>query len=199
MVLLFLLGGGLVYVGFDAAGEPLAAPVPQNPFVASDLPSSDLAPIQLPDLPPNRLAIPDLRIGAEIVSTGIGSSGSMVLPAPNYVSHLDNGVAFGSGEGTNLVAGHVDDGDRTRGAMWALHRIEPGTPIFVSDSAGRVWTYRAISLQLYEKTALPDAVFDTGGEPLLVLVTCGGTTVPDPNLPSGFTYEDNVVVTARPV
>ncbi|WP_156112042.1 class F sortase [Prescottella defluvii] len=61
-----------------------------------------------------------------------------------------------------------------------------------------MWTYRASSLRLYEKTALPDDLFDTAGEPLLALVTCGGTTVPDPHLPSGFTYEDNVVVTAQP-
>lgn len=199
LLALVCLGGGLVYAAVAAAGKPLSAPVPEVPFDvdAATPPSEDRSPAPT-DLGPNMLAIPDLDIRTGLVSTGFGSNGSMVLPPPELVSHLTNGVTFGSETGTNLLAGHVDDGDRTHGAMWALHRIEPGTSIYVTDSAGKMWTYRATSLKLYEKTALPTELFATDGTPLLALVTCGGETVPDPYLPSGFTYNDNVVVTAVP-
>ncbi|MDH6280875.1 class F sortase [Prescottella agglutinans] len=199
MLVLLAAGGVLVYTAIGASGKPLTAPVPQSPFDigATTAPDAVWAPPPS-DLGPNTLAIPDLHIRAEVVSTGIGSRGGMVLPAPAKVSHLDNGVDFGAPEGTNLIAGHVDDGDRTRGAMWALHQIKPGTPIYVTDHSGRMWTYRAASLALYDKVSLPIEFFADKGSPRLVLVTCGGETVPDPYLPSGFTYKDNVVVTADP-
>lgn len=199
LFVLLVAGSGLIYAAIGAAGDPLTAPVPETPFDTGAPPDPEATWSPAPsDLGPDTLAIPDLGIRAEAVRTKIGSSGSMTLPAPSKVSHLANGVEYHSPEGTNLIAGHVDDGDRTRGAMWALHRIEPGTPIYVTDSSGQMWTYHATSLTLYEKTALPLEFFATDGAPRLVLVTCGGETVPDPVLPSGFTYKDNVVVTAQP-
>ncbi|WP_430334726.1 class F sortase [Rhodococcus sp. ACT016] len=200
LFVLLAAGGGLIYAAIGAAGKPLTAPIPDAPFgvgAAAD-PNTEWAPPPT-DLGPNTLAIPDLDIRTEVVATGIGSRGGMVLPEPSKVSHLDNGVEYGAPEGTNLVAGHVDDGDRTHGAMWALHQIKPGTPIYATDDTGHMWTYRTTSLELHDKGALPIEFFATTGAPRLVLVTCGGETVPDPYLPSGFTYKDNVVVTADPI
>lgn len=200
LVVLLCAGGALVYTAISAGGKPLTAPIPKAPFSVDQLPDPAATWAPAPDdLGPNMLAIPDLDIRSEVISTGIGSAGGMVLPPPAQVSHLDNGVHYGQPEGTNLIAGHVDDGDRTRGAMWALHQIQPGTPIYVTDDAGRMIEYRANSLTLYDKVALPLDLFATTGEPRLALVTCGGETIPDPYLPSGFTYKDNVVVTAEPV
>lgn len=197
---LVVVGGSFVYAAIGTAGQPLLAPVPESPFDTGTAPDTDAQWAPPPtDLAPRTLAIPDLGIRTEVVSTGVSARGSMVLPPPAQVSHLDNGVEYGMTEGTNLIAGHVDDGDRTRGAMWALHQIEPGTPIYVTDDDGRMWTYRAASLRLYDKVALPADFFTQSGAPRLVLVTCGGETVPDPYLPSGFTYKDNVVVTADPI
>ncbi|MCL2534967.1 MAG: class F sortase [Nocardiaceae bacterium] len=199
LLALLMVGAGLIYAGVSAAGKPLTAPVPSAPFDVGTVPdpAAQWAPAPT-DLGPDTLAIPDLGIRTDVVSTGVGSRGGMVLPEPAKVSHLDNGVQYGAPEGTNLVAGHVDDGDRTHGAMWALHQIKPGTPIYVTDDAGHMWTYRAASLELHDKGALPLELFATTGAPRLALVTCGGETVPDPYLPSGFTYKDNVVVTADP-
>ncbi len=58
------------------------------------------------------------------MTSGFGANRGMILPHPDKVSHFTNGVQFGSSEGTNLVAGHVDDGDRTHGALWALHQMK---------------------------------------------------------------------------
>ncbi|WP_433608317.1 class F sortase [Prescottella agglutinans] len=200
LLVLLAVGGGLIYTAIGTAGKPLTAPVPETPFDVGAVPETGAQWAPPPaDLGPRTLAIPDLGVRAEVVSTGVGARGSMVLPPPAEVSHLDNGVQYGAPAGTNLIAGHVDDGDRTRGAMWALHRIKPGTPIYVTDDTGRMWTYRAASLKLYDKVALPVEFFSDTGAPRLVLVTCGGETIPDPYLPSGFTYKDNVVVTADPI
>jgi hypothetical protein len=196
-VFLFV-GGSLIYFAMSEAGKPVSAPLPEAPFDvgAPTDPGASWAPAPT-DLPPNTLAIPDLDVRADIVTSGFGANRGMILPHPDKVSHFTNGVQFGSSEGTNLVAGHVDDGDRTQGALWALHQMKPGTPIYVSDGGGTMFTYYASSLKLYEKVALPEDVFAAAGPPRLVLVTCGGKTVPDPSLLSGFTYEQNVVVTAR--
>ncbi|MDN3460954.1 class F sortase [Rhodococcus sp. APC 3903] len=198
--MIFLTAGlVLIYFAFSAAGEPISAPVPDAPFEIGATPEPgavwDPAPV---DLPANMLAIPDLNVRADIVTSGLGLQGGMILPHPDKVSHFANAVQFGSAEGTNLVAGHVDDGDRTHGALWPLHQMKPGTPIYVTDDSGSMFVYRAASLTLYEKVALPAEVFSDAGAPRLVLVTCGGATVPDPSLPSGFTYEQNLVVTAVP-
>lgn len=198
LIALVCVGAGLVYAGISSSGQPLSAPVPEAPFHLDTPPPNGSGAPPPTDLGPNTLAIPDLDIRTNLISTGFGANGSMILPPPQTVSHLTNGVEFGAPAGTNLIAGHVDDGDRTRGAMWALHQIRPGTPIYVADATGTMWTYRAVSLALYEKTALPPELFATDGAPRLVLVTCGGESVPDPYLPSGFTYNDNVVVTAVP-
>ncbi|MDF3320115.1 class F sortase [Rhodococcus sp. C3V] len=189
----------LIYVGLSAAGEPLSAPVPDASFeigTTSD-PGAiwDPAPV---DLPADMLAIPDLNVRADIVTSGLGLQGEMILPRPDKVSHFTNTVQFGGVEGTNLVAGHMDDGVRTHGALWPLHQIKPGTPIYVTDDSGSMFVYHAASLALYEKAALPADVFSDVGAPRLVLVSCGGARVPDPTLPSGFTYEQNLVVTAVP-
>ena len=199
LVTFLTVGGVLIYFAVSAAGKPISAPVPEAPFDvgAPTDPGATWAPAPT-DLPPNTLAIPDLDVRADIVTSGFGANRGMILPHPDKVSHFTNGVQFGSSEGTNLVAGHVDDGDRTHGALWALHQMKPGTPIYVSDDTGTMFTYHAASLKLYEKVALPAEFFSETGAPRLVLVTCGGATVPDPSLPSGFTYEQNVVVTASP-
>ncbi|MFE5790788.1 class F sortase [Rhodococcus erythropolis] len=198
-VVLVAVGGILVYFAMSAAGKTVSAPLPEAPFEigATPDPGSTWAPAPI-DLPVNTLAVPDLGIFADVITTGFGASRGMILPHPDKVAHFNNGVQFSTGEGTNLVAGHVDDGDRTHGALWPLHQMKPGTPIYVTDGEGTMFTYRAASLQLYEKVALPAELFSNTGMPRLVLVTCGGATVPDPALPSGFTYEQNVVVTALP-
>jgi len=123
----------------------------------------------------------------------------MILPEPAKVSHLDNNVNFGGDAGTNLVAGHVDDGGGKHGAFWPLHTIRPGTPIYVTDQRGNLWTYVTTALEIVRKNELPENIFSSGGSPRLILVTCGGTTIPDATFSSGFTYEDNVMVTAIPV
>lgn len=205
MFLVFLLvvflaaGGALIYTAVSAAGKPISAPVPAAPFEVGTAP--DPANVWAPapaGLPPDTLAIPDLGVRADIVTSGLGENRGMILPHPDKVSHFLNDVQFGAPEGTNLVAGHVDDGDHTHGALWPLHQIKPGTPIYMTDAAGIMFTYRASSLTLFEKEALPAEFFSDSGEPRLVLVTCGGPTVPDPSMPSGFTYEHNLVVTASP-
>lgn len=199
LVVFLAAGGALLYFAVSASGKPISAPVPDAPFEVGTAPDPAVVFAPKPvDLAPNTLAIPDLGVQADIVTSGFGANRGMILPHPDKVSHFLNGVEFGAPEGTNLVAGHVDDGDQTHGALWPLHQIEPGTPIYVTDDAGTMFIYYASSLKLYEKVALPADFFAETGEPRLVLVTCGGPTVPDPSMPSGFTYEHNLVVTASP-
>ena len=97
LVTFLAVGGVLVYFAVSAAGKPISAPVPEAPFDvgAPTDPGASLAPAPT-DLPPNTLAIPDLDVRADIVTSGFGANRGMILPHPDKVSHFTNGVQFGS-------------------------------------------------------------------------------------------------------
>jgi hypothetical protein len=93
-----------------------------------------------------------------------------------------------------VLAGHVDDVRQGLGALAGLRRVEPGAAVEVTDAAGAVSRWTVVSRDLLDKRTLPvDALFARGGDPRLVLVTCGG-----PFDAARGSYRDNVVVVAVP-
>ena len=184
-----------------AAGAPLeqvlAEPAPPPPAAAAPtVTTRDAAPTVVPQRPaPVRLAVPALGVDAPVEPVGVRDDGQMDLP--DDVDRL-GWYRFGpvpGGEGSAVLAGHVDDADQGLGALAPLRDAEPGAEVVSTDAAGTATRWRVVSREVLEKQALPvDRLFARTGEPRLVLVTCGG-----PFLPDVGGYRDNVVVVAEPL
>ena len=94
--------------------------------------------------------------------------------------------------GTVVLDGHVDSARAGVGALFGLANLGPGRQVVVTTTAGPT-TYVVAARAVYAKRHLPRQVFDQGGPPRLVLLTCGG-----PFNRRTHHYDDNVVVFATP-
>ena len=143
---------------------------------------------------PRMLAVPRLYLKMPIKAVTIADDGAMAVPArPTEIGWYVYGPKPGSTRGSAVLGGHVDSREYGVGPLAALQQLRRGDEIIIKTNTGteqfRVSTVRLISkqnLDLHE-------VFKREGEPLLRILTCGGTY-----RRSGG-YQANVVVTARPV
>jgi sortase (surface protein transpeptidase) len=93
-----------------------------------------------------------------------------------------------------LLAGHVSWNGRL-GVLAGLRSLRVGDPILVRRQDGSTVRYDVTGRRRVPKMSLDQlGLFATTGAPRLVLVTCGGAFDP-----ARHSYEDNVVVQARPV
>ncbi|GAA0267464.1 class F sortase [Cryptosporangium japonicum] len=165
-----------------AASKTTAAPretltVPPDPAVAR----------------PRRLKIPVLDVDAVVDSEIVNTVGGLTLPDdPRRVGWWSAGAGPGSTFGSVILAGHVDDRDLGRGALYDIGKLSVGDLIWVDSTAGRR-AYRVAARRVYQKAKLPGDVFAQGVPERLVLVTC--TSPYDRKTQS---YEANVVVYASP-
>ncbi len=98
----------------------------------------------------------------------------------------------GQGEGTVVLAGHMD-GLRRSGAMSAVLDVAAGDVVTVRDHLGTAHEYRAVSRATVPRDALDAGLFATDGPHRLVLITCGGEFDRAPGQ-----YAENLVVVAEP-
>ena len=104
------------------------------------------------------------------------------------------GPAPGSAAGSAVLTGHVDDVEQGAGVFEDLGGLNPGDPITVVDEAGVSRQFTVLSREQWQKQDAPlDRLFDRGGSPRIVLVTCGGLFDS-----ATLHYEDNIAVTAVP-
>lgn len=174
---------------------PATAPLPDKTFDEKTKDAYTPAPVATPiSLKPSTLNIPSLGISASVV-TGGEQDGNMVLPESSKVALYSGAAALTSDKGSTVIAGHVNFADGSAGALGPLYRIVKGAPIYASDAAGKVHTYKVTKLEILDKKALPDDIFRTSGDKQLVVVTCGG----DIEKVNGvLAYTHNLVVTAEP-
>jgi LPXTG-site transpeptidase (sortase) family protein len=94
-----------------------------------------------------------------------------------------------------VIAGHVDVFDRGIGFFFRLWNIKVGERVVLSAGDVRQ-AYKITSVHQVPRTDLVDdeEVFDIGGPPRLVLITCAGEFRPDRG-----GYSRNLIVVARPV
>lgn len=196
-------GAGLVAWGLHPAPAP-DAPLPTAPFsvaatgrpgdpVRGATTSTASKPEALPTPGPSRLVVPSLGIDAPIDDVALDPSGGLVVPGdPARVGRWTGAAASTARKGTTLLAGHVDSDGRL-GALHGLSRAAPAARIVTTDAAGRPTTWQVVALETRHKDDVP--AFPATGPRRLVVVTCGGRVL---RTSAGFTYEDNVVVTAVP-
>ncbi|MBD8061089.1 class F sortase [Oceanitalea stevensii] len=133
-------------------------------------------------------------VAAEVVAVGVLPSGELQLPEdPSRVGWWAAGAVPGQGEGTVVLAGHMD-GLRRDGAMSALLDVASGDVVSLEDSRGGAHEYRVVERSTTPQESLDPSLFTTDGAHRLVLVTCGGTY----DAATGR-YSENIVVVAEPV
>ncbi len=155
------------------------------------------------DLRRNVIAIPSLCAFGPTVDTSEDLENELTIPKDvRTVGVWDRGAPLLAADGrarpigTTLLAGHVNAANQGRGTLYALYRVRAGALVYVVDGHGRVTRWRVTSLSIVAKGHLPPSIFaGRSGPRQLVLVTCGGPVV---STPTGHTYLDNVVATARP-
>lgn len=93
--------------------------------------------------------------------------------------------------GPSVILGHVDS-RRGPAVFFDLLELRPGDAVHVDRSDGTTVTYIVERTEQHPKDAFPtQAVYGPTDEPVLRLVTCGGTFDRDRR-----SYDDNVVVFA---
>ena len=184
----------------DSARAAAVAAIPDDPAPSSGTPagspsSTSRELVMSPDrMGPDRLYVPSLGIYASLDGVKF-SSGSLDIPREPWRVGRDVWSApLAAGEGTTLLAGHVDLSG-TPGALARLSEAHPGALVHVTDGAGRRSTFVTTSLQSYSKVSLPRSIFRVDGPRQLALVTCGGPVM---TIDGEQHYRDNVVLTAVP-
>lgn len=181
------------------ASQPAPVPPPSVPRPAATAPEPAVHPADpTPDAPvaaPVRLTVPDAGIDAPVDPVGVTADGQVQLPEDvQRIGWYRFGTAPGQPQGSAVLAGHVDSWNLGLGALGRLRSVEPGQRITVTDAAGQVTRWQAVTRQLVVKQQIPlPELFTRAGTPRLVLLTCGGRF--DERLRS---YRDNLVVVAVP-
>jgi LPXTG-site transpeptidase (sortase) family protein len=126
-----------------------------------------------------------------VVAVGVEGNGDMEIPGVDEVGWYRFGSRPGE-PGSTVLAAHIAY-DGVDGVFRHLDDLEAGDEVVLTDDAGTVSRFVVTEVAQYPKTALPDRVFATDGDPGLVLVTCGGAF----DAGAGH-YEDNVIAFAAP-
>jgi LPXTG-site transpeptidase (sortase) family protein len=143
---------------------------------------------------PERIDLPGGAYTAVVPVATVGNE--LVVPEdPTKVGWWDGSSYVGDPYGSTVIAGHVDAFDRGIGFFFRLWIIKVGERVVLSAGDVRQ-AYQITSVRQVPRTDLVDdaEVFDIGGPPRLVLITCAGEFRPDRG-----GYSRNLIVVARPV
>lgn len=173
------------------------APTPEGGALAEavrPLPPAPAVPVERPAGPaPTALAVPALGVdGAPVVPVGVERGGAMEVPGVAEVGWYHHGPRPGEAQGSAVLAAHVAY-DGADGVFRRLGDLAAGDGVEVRFADGSTRRFVVEDMSRHPKSELPADVFARDGAPRLVLVTCGGEFDVEAR-----SYEDNVVVRARP-
>jgi LPXTG-site transpeptidase (sortase) family protein len=149
--------------------------------------------IELPA--PTAIRVGGIEIAAPVVPVGVEADGQMEVPTDvDEIGWYSFGPAPGE-RGSAVLAGHVSSRTQGKGVFYDLKRVEPGDVIEVDHEDESTTIYTVVAVETIDKGELPtDEIFARDGDPLLTLITCGGSFSRAEN-----SYDSNVVVVAVPV
>jgi hypothetical protein len=188
MLLLGLAGcGGIAQTPHEAAPPPTP-----SPSIRPGIGSQAAAVGRRTSRPPVRIEIPAIGVSAAVIRLGLKRDGTMQVPDDFALAGWFTGGPAPGETGPAVIAGHIDS--RSGPAVfYRLRELRVGDRIEVLRADRTTIRFAVESVVQYPKRAFPtEAVFGPAPEPLLRLITCGGTF--DRSLSS---YRDNIVVTAR--
>jgi hypothetical protein len=139
---------------------------------------------------PRSIALPKIGVDAPVDPVAVGRGGTLRVPALGRTGWFEGGPRPGE-VGRTVILGHLDTDDGPA-VFERVADLKRGAPVAITDRRGEVHRYRVTGRRQVAKRRFPTGeVYGRAGEPVLVLVTCGGEFVP------GRGYEDNVLVYAR--
>ncbi|ALG84807.1 class F sortase [Gordonia phthalatica] len=140
--------------------------------------------------------------GASAPTVSVATDAAGTLLPPTDIAKLGwwvDSALPGSGAGTIVVAGHVDDLKQGTGYAARFAKLTAGDTVTVDTADGAKHTYRVTRVVDAQKEgkgadAVPfDELNRLDGPETLALVTCGGPFIGPP-----LGYRDNIVVFATP-
>ena len=191
--------------GEPAASVPApASPPPVIPLPVMPLPVVSAAPSSATDSPtlaavatvmpasrPVRLQIPAIDVDSGLLDLGLQDDGTIEVPPDAESAGWYTGAPTPGELGPAVIVAHVDWGGEL-GVFFDLRDLREGDEIMVTREDGTVATFRATSVEQFEKAQFPtEAVYGNIDHAGLRLITCGGEF--DPQARS---YLDNIVVFA---
>jgi putative copper export protein len=171
---------------------PLGEPVAVTPVATAS--EARPAASDIPRFIPERIELPGDAAAAIVPVATVGRE--LVVPAdPGRVGWWDGSSYVGDPYGSTVIAGHVDVFDRGIGFFYQLWNIKVGERVVLRAGHLRQ-AYKITTLRQVPRTDLVDdkEIFDIGGPPRLVLITCAGNFRADRG-----GYSRNLIVVARPV
>jgi hypothetical protein len=141
---------------------------------------------------PIRVVIPAIDVAADVVPLSLLPDGSLDVPKDfSQTGWYKDGPEPGE-VGPAVIVGHVDS-RQAPAVFFRLPDMVPGNEILVETADGGTVRFVAERVEAHPKDSFPTAaVYGPTTEPVLRLITCGGTF--DRSVRS---YRDNVVVFAR--
>ena len=181
VTLLVTVAGVLVAVDLARPGDPAAAPS----TAPRSTPSAAHAPHHGAERPtprpvdigrPTRVVVPAIGVDEPLTGLGLQPDGAMEMPAFGSAGWYDEGPRPGAPGGAVVVA-HVR-GPAGPDVFAGLDTLRPGDRATVHGTEGQV-TFVVRAKQTVAKERLPyDRIWPGTDEPLLRLITCGGTPGP---------------------
>lgn len=139
-----------------------------------------------------RVDVPSLGITSSLVSLGLNPDGTLQVPERFEQAGWFTGAPTPGAPGPAIIAGHVDSKSGPA-VFYRLREMRPGQEIRIQNADRRVLRFVVTGIQQFAKDKFPtDAIYGTATEPLLRLITCGGSFDS-----SRRSYTDNLVVSAR--
>lgn len=187
VALLIAAAGVLIAIDLARPGTPSTAPPSDGPSPTLRLAEPEPRPVRIGR--PTRVVVPAIGVDESLTGLGLAPDGAMEMPAFGAAGWYDEGPRPGA-PGAAVVVAHVR-GPAGPDVFAALATLRPGDRATVHGTRGRA-TFVVHALQTVDKERLPyDRIWPETDEPLLRLITCGGTPGPD-----GFPA--NTVVYLRP-
>jgi sortase (surface protein transpeptidase) len=193
-----LVGLALLVTALAACGDAPAAPAgAPSPTLARATPTTTSGPspstaLARPSLAPTHIRIPAIGVSASVVRLGLERDGTLQVPGDFGVTGWFTGSPAPGETGPAVITGHIDS-RRGPAVFYRLRELRPGDEVAVERADGSAVRFVVHGVAQYPKRTFPtEAVFGPSPDPLLRLITCGGTFDR-----SRRSYRDNVVVTAR--
>lgn len=185
--------GGVLLTGCSQSDTPNG---PAATSAQSDLPAPVIATATEPAAPQS-LSIGD--DSAPTVSVATDQAGTLLPPQNvHQLGWWADSALPGSGQGTVVVTGHVDDASQGQGFAAKFARLHAGEEVSMTTVDGGTVHYRVDRVVTADKsshdqqTGLPtDELNRLDGPETLALITCGGPFVGPP-----LGYKDNIVAFA---
>lgn len=123
---------------------------------------------------PRRVRIPKIRVNTAITNVGRASNGAMAVPrSAKAVAWFSLGTRPGA-VGSAVFGGHAQWG-RGSAVFARLGRLKRGDRIYVTDNAGKTFTFVVRKMRYYSPRADAQEIFTRADGRYLNLVTCTGT------------------------